>query len=344
MAINPLKEFSESVGNIAGDFYEKVKGPPSAEEIQRKKCIAEGGKWDSVNKRCIMPEPTPEPLQQQQQETPKSISEMEQPTLTQPEIIFDEETGERKGIKFPDGRTYLGLSIEDQNLLLGKYQEKTALPAGTARAGTARLALEDTQRKLALASQVGYIDMATAQQAEELGINWKEAILSGVSGVIPSLATGAIAGAVAGSPTGVGAPIGAVAGAAGGAVVGLYKGVNANIKAQNADLLSGKTTELSKRTKALNNYISAANTNPAGAEDMLKAYQVEKSLIRKDYNTLMKKANEDLSYWNGQDGTSQLIAYEVYFESVEPSLDLKMEQAILKPDPTRAYINVEDFE
>jgi len=120
--------------------------------------------------------------------------------------------------------------------------------------------------------------------------------------------------------------------------------VMGNIKAQKGDLISGKKTELAQRQMAMKNYISAANANPADADQFMQAYQMEKALIRKDYNSLSKEASESLTLWGGQDGTPQLISYEIYFETIEPSLDLKMEQAILKPDPTRAYLSAEDLE
>ena len=71
---------------------------------------------------------------------------------------------------------------------------------------------------------------------------------------------------------------------------------------------------------------------------------MELTLVRKDYNSLNKEANEDLTLFGGQDGTPQLIAYEIFFQSVQPSMEIRMEQAILKPDPTRAYLSREDFE
>ena len=92
------------------------------------------------------------------------------------------------------------------------------------------------------------------------------------------------------------------------------------------------------------NYISEANANQAGAEDFLLAYQIEKSLIRRDYNTLNALASEAGTLFGGQDGTAQIITYDVYFESVEPSLDFRMQEAILKPDPTRAYLSIDDLQ
>ena len=101
-----------------------------------------------------------------------------------------------------------------------------------------------------------------------------------------------------------------------------------------------KTKELAQRKTAVTNYISAANANPAQADIYVAAMNTELSLIRKDYNTLSKRGNEDLEFW-GSDATTQLVDYEVFFESIEPALKLRMEQAVLKPDPTRAYLSTE---
>jgi len=66
---------------------------------------------------------------------------------------------------------------------------------------------------------------------------------------------------------------------------------------------------------------------------------IELSLIRKDYNQLVKKGEKDLVFW-GEDATPQVADYEVFFESTQGALEERMRQAILKPDPTRAYLDV----
>lgn len=340
--INPIKEIGKSVGNIAGVSSELRAASKFGNE-QKKQCLARGGKWDEASQRCIMP---------QSQTTDNTTTPTNAPTtptnaepqnkdipMNAPEIIKDEETGKMTGIRMPDGKTFLGMSPEEIKIFMQKYNSDTQLPEGANPAGTARRAYNDMQRKIQLAQQVGMIDMGTAMQAEDLGINWKEAGLSGLSNIVPSAIGYGIAGAGAGAfAGGIGAVPGAVIGATAGLVKGFYSGVTGNIKAQKGDLISGKVTELQRRQTALQNYISAANANPAAAEEMMKAYNIEKALIRKDYNTLMKEANEDLTYWGGEDGTSQLIQYEVFFESIEPALDMKMQQAILKPNPANAYI------
>lgn len=359
----------------------------SSDAAEKLKCISKGGKWDSKTQTCIMPENKLKPETTPESETKSKSGYSATTSLTTPEVYSDKKGNQkaitlpgegRYGIPTgnitpegitetrpatleeynayratlglePDigGRTFGGLAQKGVQQIAGAYQEKTTLPEGTVQAGTGQANYKETLRKVELARSVGEIDLMTAMEAEEQGINVKEALLSGVSGVIPSaLSYGATTGAAA-LFSGVAAPLAPAAagvGAVVGALKGFYSGVTNNIKAQKSDLISGKSGELSSRQKAMKGYISAANANPAKAEEMLQAYQIEKSLIRRDYNTLNAEAGESSSLMYGQDGTPQLIAYNVYFESVEPQLDLRMQEAILKPEPSRAYLDVGDFE
>jgi len=314
----------------------------AAEDKKIKACYEAGGKWDAVNLKCVFPK--------------AEITEGEEaevsPALTPAgtlETFGDVDTGRTTGIVTPGGETFLGDISQDELSNIAEIEaQKAAIPENIAPVGTAAAIQKEAIKKLNLASQVGKIDFATAMELDELGINWKEAFLAGTSSIVPSAltygGTAAAAGAVATAPAGgAGAvPAGAI-GAAVGVIKGFYSGVSSNIKAQKGDLISGKRTELTARQKAMKNYISAANANSADADEFLQAYIMEKSLIRQDYNSLNKEANEAGTLFGGQDGTAQIIAYDVYFESVEPSLDLRMEQAILKPDPTRAYLSTEDI-
>jgi len=324
---------------LAGTLLKEKEPEKSEEQLQ---CEADGGQWDTATSRCIMPKiPTAA--------EPEKLPETKLPT---PEIIRDEETGKPSGIKLPDGRTFLGISQEEINAMSKKYTSERALPAGAIEAGTTRQLAEDTQRKISLAKNVGTIDFETASQIEEQGLNVKEYLAAGTQKALGSAlaygATGAAAGLVASAPTAGGiAPVtvtgGAVAGGAVGALKGFYDGVTANIKDQRKDLVSVKTKELKQRKTAITNYISAANANPAAADEYVAAMNVELSLVRKDYNTLLKRGNEDLEFW-GSDATPQLVDYEVFFESTEPSLKLRMEQAVLKPDPTRSFLSIGEEE
>ena len=324
----------------------------------QEECEARGWVWNEALKSCDNPnvEPLPEKLQPapapEPDPTTVKIPMAGDPRLTEEEIRLREIREKR----IPQGA---GGSIltDAERAVVGQISDTEQFDAAV-RAGVMPSAAQgiaqqqaraDAQRKLTLAAQTGNIDMATAMQMEEMGINWKEALLSGTSNIVPAAIGGAATlgsiGAAATLPAGgAGGIPAAIIGGAGGAIAGFYVGVNSNIKAQKGDLIGTKTTELKKRTTAMNNYISAANSNPANAEEYQLAYIMEKSLIRKDYNSLVKEANEDLSLWGGNDGTPQIVAYEIYFESTEPSLNIKMEQAILKPDPTRAYISAESVE
>ena len=298
-------------------------------EIQKQKCESYGGQWDEVSQKCIYP----------------NEDDRDAPL----ETFTDPKTGRASGITTPDGKTYLGLTASEVNKIAGAEQERAARPEGTAPVGTAAALQADIQRKINIAKQIGTIDYATAQQIEEQEIDKSQALAAGVQDIIPSalafgaggLALGGVAGAGVGST--VSAPVGAGLGFGVGAIKGFYQGITKNIKDQRTDLVSVKTKELKQRKTALNNYISAANANPAASDEMVQAFNVEKSLILRDYNTLIKRGNKDLNFW-GSDATPQITDYEVFLESTLPSLEIRMDQAVLKPDPTRAYIDVGETE
>ena len=295
---------------------------------EEKKCKANGGRWDGL--RCIMP-PT---------ETPET-----QTQITTPEIIRDEETGKPSGVKLPDGQTFLGIDQDEINAKVNKYTSERALPEGSVVAGTARIAAEDMRRKIALAKTVGMIDFATASQLDEEGLNVKEYLAAGIQGInikqaVTAAAAGAYAGGAAAIPTGGLSVAGGAALAGGGSLVlDFFNDVRVNMKDQRKDLVTTKTTKnLKQRKTAMTNYITAANANPADAESFVLSYNIEKSLVLKDYNTLLRESEPNLEFW-GSDATPQLVEYKLFIQSVQPSLDIKMDQAVLKPDPTRAYIS-----
>lgn len=310
----------------------------------KEECEERGWIWDEANQSCNNPDvrPLPERLQPQPEPTP-------QPPSPPGSIVRNAETGEVSGFINSEGN-FVASTRQEAEAVLQRQQAKTQPFPGEVSAEGFQIAQRETARKFKLASQVGQIDFALASELDDMGINWKEAFLAGtgkldIVGIGTAAAAGAFAGGAAAIPTAGLGPAAVAAITAGGTAINqFYKGVQENIKAQKGDLLSGKRTELKQRQRAMMNYISAANANPAGADEMVLAYNIEKSLVRSDYLSLSHEASEALTLFGGQDGTPQLIAYEIFFESVEPSLDLRMEEAVLKPDPTRAYLSVEDFE
>lgn len=330
--VNPIKEFSEAAGNIYKDFAGKVGQQKSGAQMS---CEANGGKWDPVNNVCIMPQPQPTP----QPAADTGIQTPTEPTLTNPETFRDQQ-GNLSGITLPDGKTFLGLSPDDVNKIAGREAERTAQPLGTSPVGTAAAAQADMQRKIQTAQNIGNIDLATVQQMEAEGLNVKEYLAAGGQGAVKSALGYGAAGAAAGALGGpVGAGVGAAVGVTAGLVKGFYSDVTSNIKSQRNDLVTTKTKQLKQRKTAIQNYISAANANPAAADDYIAAANIEFSLIRRDYNTLLLESEKNLEFWGG-DATPQLVDYEVYFESTEPALISRLQQAVLKPDPTRAYIDI----
>jgi len=321
-------------GTITGGLPEFT--PPKDERTEQQKCEDKGGFWDVERQTCLLVPPKEEPKPAEPQAD-----------ITTPEVFTDQATGQVSGITLPDGRTFFGLSPDEVAAIAGKETGRGVPPPGTAPVGTAQAQAQEAQRKIITAKNVGKIDLALASQLEEEGLNVKEYLAAGGHGAIKQAlswgATAAGAGLVAGPAAPVTVPVAGALGAGIGLVKGFYSDVTANMEAQRQDLVSTKTKELKQRKTAITRYISSANANPAAADEYVAAMNLELSLIRKDYNTLLKRGNEDLEFW-GTDATPQLVEYKVFFDSTEPSLIGQMQQAVLKPNPTRAFIDIEEEE
>lgn len=306
---------------------QKMDIPKSSAQTE---CEAKGGRWDSNTNTCILPEPTSNLA-----DAPKSEPN---PPAPQGTITIDADTGKPSGFINSEGK-FVKAGKADIDKLVGRQREEAAQLEGA----TTTEQLIQQRRKLALAKNVGQIDFELASQLEEQGINVRELLHAGVQGIdlkAAAIAAGAggAAGASAAIPTaGLSIPVTAAIAGGGTLVLDFFNDVRKNIKDQRQDLVRVKTKELRQRKTAMNNYIQAANMNPAEAEDFILAYNIEKSLVMRDYNTLIKRGNEDLEFW-GTDATPQIVEYEVFFDSVQPSLDTRMQQAILKPEPTRAFL------
>ena len=283
-AINPIKEITESLKGFASPTPSDRE---NEEDIARANCRNKGGRWDEATKTCIMPKPKVESTEEKEIEAPPGALETftHEKTGRAAGIVSPSGTGRyqvpdpsrpgfhkpatleeynlyRQSIGLtpsPEGATFLGLSPEDVEQVAAGERERVARPVGTAPVGTQATLIADAQRKLRNAAQVGIIDFATASQLDELGINWKEALLSGAADVVPAAIAGGTAGFIGGAITGAGvgstitAPAGALAVGTITAIAGFYRGVNNNIKAQKSDLISGKRTELKQRQRALQN-------------------------------------------------------------------------------------------
>lgn len=306
----------------AGTYVQTGSSASDPLDVEKITCEKKGGIWDELTRTCKLPQK----------------EENQYPGRT---VLTNADTGKPSGFLDSQGN-FVKAGREDIQNVVNKENASLAPIEG----GTTIEQYQDIKRKIALAGQVGQIDMATAMQAEEQGINVKEVLNAGITGINPiNAGIGFAAGAAKGSAVfpGLGTVAGGLLGAGVSLLGGFYSDVTKNIKNQRGDLVSGKVTELKKRTSAMNNYISAANSNPAAAGDYIQAFNVEKSLIMRDYNTLVKDGEENLVAW-GSDATAQRIQYEVFFESVLPSMEERLNQAVLKPDPTRAYISVENIE
>ena len=290
-------------------------------------CEAKGGKWDSVNLKCILPgQPEIGKVnivgEKTKEEKPKAA-----PT---PEVFVDSRTGRPSGVTLPDGRTFLGASPNEVNRILERETQRGQLPQGTQIVGTAAQQ-QRREQELARMVQEGVL---TPQEIEQLGVgnlganNAFENVGTGgaaLAGAIGGAKFGAAAGtAIApGLGTAVGGIIGGVGGAIGGAYVKLGYQKKQDIKEANKLFTTAKTNK-----QEILNMVNAGMLSEGQARAL---WSEEKENIYISRNYLKKQTSSDLANFLGNPG-DDLIAVESYL-ALDPFYDLEFEKALQAPNP-----------
>jgi hypothetical protein len=218
-----------------------------------------------------------------------------------------------RGYVMDDGRTFLGLSKKDQELLAQRELAKRASPVEQMRQeGEQAQALQKQQLQAQQAlSGIGLTPEEIAQ-AQAQGIqgetDYLEAGLSGLASAAPAGLAAAAAGLTASSgvlaATGVGAPIavGTLA-VAGGlyAISKLWGGVQSNLKDQQRDKVTTASASLAAIKTNMRLVATLAESDPQRASDtydqwLAEAYRAEAKLKR-ETDTMLER------YLDGGDRT-----------------------------------------
>lgn len=353
MAYNPtFPQFGTSQGLVDPTLNKQVIDQEERDRIKKAKaeCKAQGGTWNEATQSCDLPldkqKINPKIIEgivsgeQSKEQTQQNVK------LTAPEYIRDEETGAIKGIKLPDGRTFLGINKKEIDALASNYMSKTTPPEGTVPAGTARTTAErqaQIQRLTELAQQ-GLLTPEELQQIEGASTDWGQALGAGVAGVIPGLLGGAAAGAIAGAPI---AGVGAIPGAIGGAIVGglgtFLTSMRSNIKSQQTGQFSADTTALTKGERMLRSLITDTNQNPQNAAENIALFYHTLNLIDAAHAKTWKDSQENLNVFLGNDGTPQLAKFNTFDATMRLYYTSQFETALAQPDATRVLITAEDL-
>lgn len=314
--------------------------PKTKEQLN---CEAQGGKWDSVGLVCIMPE---EPK-------PKF------------ETIKDQDTGRLSGFKKGDD-TFLGLNPADVRVEVEAEAAKRDLDIGGQGEAVIERQRQELQTEgLGLATEVGATpsDPILEQLQSEItadGLNYNLAFKSALPGILPDLASGAVAGATTAVIAGQAGPqvavpeelltVPALAGILGvaNAVRGFYGDFMSNLKSQQSALVEGTIRTLSETKPTLNDIVNAQNANPENAQENAQAFDNQLAFIDLAYEDLKELTDTDLNAYLGEDGINQLKEYEVFYQldGERDRLVFDMQLALSNPDPSRirpTAIAVEDI-
>lgn len=354
--------------DLGAKITAKKNPPKSSAQVA---CEAKGGRWDEVNKVCILPEP-PKPEPKPDPVTPPIIQS------NIPETFTQGETGRASGIeksgvgkyhiptgrKLPDGSnetkkvgideynayrrsigvaevqdraTYLGLSPEDVSTIAAGEAARTARPEGTAPVGSAAAVSERQTESLELAQGVGQFDPLGLSQ--ERILDKGEALTTGAIDAIPSAirlagqfgAAGAVVGAAGGPAAPVTIPAAAAIGAATGFIAGIVGGMTSNFKSQRTDTTTAQQRTLDEGKQTMKDWATMAKTDPANRPFYLSEYNKQAALINQAYRQMKYDTSRDVGKF--ETALPNLAEFETFYSpgGERDTLDIEMQNSLLAP-------------
>lgn len=302
-------------------------------EKRQRECEAKGGTWDSEKNVCILPEPEPKPEPKPEPVTPPRVDP------TTPETFTDPNTGRASGITLPDGRTFLGLSPEEVDLIAMQQQQRTARPEGTAPVGTAQALSDAAFRGEQLAGQVGQFQQLGVSPT---GVDIGEALTAGVVDSIPSaiklagqfgVGAAAIGGAATAPAGGVGAIPAAAVGAAVGFVAGITGGMISNFKSQRRDTTTAQQRVLDEGKQNMKDWATLAKSDPANKAFYLAEYNKQSAQIDQAYRQMKLDVSEDAAKF--ETALPNLAEFEAFYSAggERDTLNLEMQNSLLAQSP-----------
>ncbi len=287
-------------------------------EQQRIDCLRKGGKWNAETNTCDLdviegkedPYKIKTPELNKNDLIQKDKAKVPKGTI---ETFSSNKTGRASGVVMPDGRTFLGLSPDDVNLIAEGEAAKVARPINSAPVGTAQTQLEQRQKLQQAIQNIGQVGQLTP--AEEAPINYSQAAMAGLANVLPSAVGGAAGGALLGGVAGAGvgstvtAPGGALVGGLGGSISGFASGFLRNIKTQQKGELQAANAELATARTNMRQLAMMATQDPANADLYVSAYNDQLTRIHQARLQTKAETTGDLNAFM-EDGRVEMAKFD----------------------------------
>lgn len=277
--------------------------------------------------------PLTEPKQQEQSKEPPKP-----PKPTGIEIIRDQDSGEPRGVRLPDGREILGMSEREIRDLVKGEQDKSPIPIDVTEAGGQRTARELQQKAPERLQAIS--EVAQAPTEEELqtlgkpqGVNPGQAAGQAVAS---NLAVGATS--LAGAPATGGAS--AVLGA-GFVATSLFSTVS-TLKSQFNENIQAEVSNVGQGTRNLKAIV--ATTTPENADEQIALFQHQLNRIDEANSNLYLTTRTDTAKFLGKEGKPELEKFEIFNEpgGQRDLLIRAMQIKVTGGDPSALLAQIQD--
>jgi hypothetical protein len=301
---------------------ESLKATPTAEEeqekIDRESCRARGGKWDAVNRTCIMPTVEPKPQEVKAPEAPQPNQDVQPLEGTEAKRSAQNEID----IINAQAGPLSAKEAQDQRLL---EERRTA-------------------EGQALQGQVGQFDQT---QITPTGLDTAEGITTGIVDAIPRALTlaggaglaGATAGAIGGSAvapgpgTAVGATVVGSLAAAATFAGSLSSSIISSFKGQRRDTTTAQQRVLDEGKQTMNDWITMVSNDPANKGKYLAQYNTVSQQIDEARRQMILDTNDDVAKF--ETALPNLAEFEAFYAEggERDNLDAEMSNALVGVSP-----------
>lgn len=318
----------------------------TAEENEREKekaeCALKGGKWDEEKKICILPDVF-------KGEESTAVNPNVPPATEDPVLTFARANNLSLAAAADILAARAGQSPQKQLL-------RNSLATTNAEAG-AREAEGLRQQKIARlvqAAQAGLLTPEELQQVAGADIDLNQVLGAGAASAVPGIAKGVATGVgtavVGGLAAGAGTagataltgPGALIAGAA-VAIGSITAGIISNLKKQQSEEFSADQDTLSRGTAGLNALIRDTNQHPENAERNIALFYQTLNHIDAAHMKTYQDSQENLNTFLGNDGTTQLAAFNNFDQITRQNLINKFNSALLNPNPNNIGISADEL-
>lgn len=267
------------------------------------------------------------------------------------ETFTDPRTGRASGVTMPDGRTFLGLSPEDVNMIAQGEAQRVARPENSAPVGTAQAQLEKQQILSQLGQVTGVSQARLNELIDEYNLTGKGQFQEGLPGalregttqaVTRGLSYGAAAagvGLIGGPAAPVTVPVAAAIGVGAGIVSGYWSALRKAKKSEAKEDVGNAMAEFQQIRRGLSQVGSLTSSGLINEVEAVELYNAQLTRMLEIEAQVKYLQDTNLKDYLS-DGSDDLAQISTYLTQVAPAYKMRIQSSLMNPTAKVPYSDI----